>query len=78
MKGIVVDTDEHTVFTKEVLKAQDGKEVPLTLETGGPVIGKATLHYHEESGELRADFEITDPKVKEFLENDLNPRGFEG
>lgn len=57
-------------FTKEALEAQDGKKVPLTLEIGGPVIGKATMHYDPETGNLSAQFQVNDPKIAEFLEGE--------
>lgn len=61
---------QDTVFTKEALQAQDGKVVPLTLEPGGPVIGKATLKYVEEDEALVAHFHVDDPKVADVLRED--------
>lgn len=60
-------------FSKEALKAQDGKSVPLTLENGGPVIGEAKLHFDDVSGELRADFNVTHPGLKKLLESNEPP-----
>jgi hypothetical protein len=62
--------NEHTVFTEEALKAQDGKKVPLTLEIGGPVIGEATMKYEPETGNLMAHFRVDDPNVAEFFNGD--------
>lgn len=59
--------DDFVVFTEEVLAAQDGKKVPLTLENGGPVIGEATLKYDPGEKALKANFRVDDPKVAEFL-----------
>jgi hypothetical protein len=67
-KGMI---PRNEVFTKEALKAQDGKVVPLTLENGGPVIGEATLHYDEGRGDLIADFTVDDPVVAGFLNESL-------
>lgn len=66
--------NDNTVFTKEALKAQDGKEIPLTAEPGGPEIGKATLRYHEELGELLAEFEVTNENLQKRLVKGLNGR----
>lgn len=65
IEGIVWQTNE--VFTEEALMMNDGKEVPLRLEQGGPVIGIATLRYDPEEKALKADFRVDDPKVAEFL-----------
>ena len=54
-------------FTEEALREQDGKEVPITMEPGGPVIGKATLKYDPGEKALKAEFEVEDPKVAEIL-----------
>jgi hypothetical protein len=59
--------DRDYVFTDEALREQDGKQVPLTREPGGPVIGEATLKYDPETGDLNADIRIDDPKLAEFL-----------
>lgn len=56
-------------FSKEVLKAQDGKKIPLKLESGGPTIGEVTLRYDPEIG-LTADMQIDDLQVAEFLTQD--------
>jgi hypothetical protein len=45
-------------FTEEVLKAQDGKKVPLTLGNGGPIIGEATLKYDPDTGALLVEARI--------------------
>lgn len=57
-------------FTEEALKAQDGKKVPLTLESGGPVIGEATMRYDPETGWLQCQFWIDDPQIAEALTGD--------
>lgn len=57
-----------THFSKEALKAQDGKKVPLTMYPGGPVIGEATMRYDSETGNLKAQCEVKDPRVKKLLQ----------
>lgn len=66
IEGVVQKADGE-IFTEEALRAQDGQKVPLTLETGGPVIGEATLHYDEGEKALMASFTIEDPKMAELL-----------
>ena len=61
---------DFNLFTEEALAAQDGKKVPLTLEPGGPVVGEATLKYDPGAKVLKADFQVDDPKVAEFLKQD--------
>jgi hypothetical protein len=61
---------QNEVFTEEVLRAQDGKTVPLTDRLGGNVIGEATFRYDMKTGDLMADFKVDDPKVAEFLKGD--------
>jgi hypothetical protein len=63
--------DEHTHFTEEALKAQDGKKVPLTRELGGPVIGEATLRYDPDVG-IIADMRIDDPQTAELLSEETS------
>jgi hypothetical protein len=63
--------DEHTHFTEEALKAQDGKKVPLTRELGGPVIGEATLRYDPGVG-IIADMRIDDPQIAELLSGETS------
>jgi len=58
----------NEVFTEKALREQDGKEVPVTLYPGGPVIGIATMKYDDEEKVLRADFNITDQDVREWFE----------
>ncbi len=55
-------------FTKEALKAQDGKRVPLTFEPGGPVIGEAIFRYDEATGNLAAGLRIDDDQISAWLE----------
>lgn len=62
--------DEHTVFTEEALKSQDGKKVPLTSKPGGPVIGEATMKYNPETKRLEVQVRVDDPKVAEFFKQD--------
>lgn len=62
--------DEHTVFTEEALRSQDGKKVPLTDRPGGRVIGEATMKYEPETGNLMAEFRVDDPEVAEFFKGD--------
>jgi len=59
--------DDNLRFTEEALKSQDGKKVPLRIGNDGPIVGEATLKFDPKSGGLYGDFEITDPKVAEFL-----------
>lgn len=68
-EGVIVHRQDE-YFTEEALKAQNGKQVPLTLEPGGPVIGKATLRYDSGEKALKADFRVIDPKVADFLGED--------
>lgn len=65
VKGTVQRVDG--VFTEELLKANDGKKVPLTASPGGPVIGEATLTYHPHEKALKAEFTVDDSKMAEFL-----------
>jgi hypothetical protein len=58
--------DDHTHFTKEALKAQDGKKVPLTRELGGPVIGEATLRYDPGVGVI-ADIQIDETQIERIF-----------
>jgi len=60
--------DEHTIFTKEALQAQDGKKVPLKDRPGGRVIGEATMRYDEGTGNLNAEFRVDDVPFREFLQ----------
>lgn len=57
------------VFTKEALRQNDGKVVPLTDRPGGTQIGVATLRFDEEESVLMADFDIDDPEIKKALES---------
>ena len=70
IEGTVQKADGD-IFTEEALRSQDGKKVPLTLETGGPVIGEATLHYDEDEQALMASFDIEDPKMTELLKGSM-------
>lgn len=69
IEAIVQPASEE--FTPEALRSQDGKKVPLTSEQGGSVIGEATLKYNEGTGDLEATLRIDDPKVAEFLKQDM-------
>lgn len=44
---------DHEEFTEEVLRAQDGKKVPLKFGNDGPVVGEATFYYDEGDGTLK-------------------------
>lgn len=59
--------NEHTVFTEEALRSQDGKKVPLTDRPGGRVIGEATMQYDEGTGSLMAQMRVDDAKVAQSL-----------
>jgi hypothetical protein len=65
--------DEHTRFTEEALKSQDGKKVPLTLYPGGPVIGEATMKYDPGTKALEAQCQISDPELAKELRLKLDP-----
>lgn len=65
-EGVIRRVDDH-LFTEEVLKAADGKVVPLRLQPGGPIIGEAHLHYDPGEKALKADFQVDDKGVAEFL-----------
>lgn len=58
---------DFNLFTAEVLAANDGKIVPLTLEIGGPTVGEATLKYVSDDQALKATLRVADPKVAEIL-----------
>jgi hypothetical protein len=64
---------DDPIFTEEALKAQDGRVVPLTDKPGGRVIGDATLHYDPEAKALDAEIRINDPKLAEFVSEQLRP-----
>lgn len=64
-------------FTKEVLKAQDGKKVPLTLKNGGPAIGEATLRYDPDTGALIADMKVDDIQVAKVFGQEASAIIFE-
>lgn len=67
-KDVFVQTwRDGDIYPESVLKAQDGKVIPLTLRPGGPVIGEATLKYNPEKQGLEARFRVDDPKVAEAL-----------
>jgi len=58
---------DDTRFTEQALKDQDGKKVPLTESSGGPVIGEATLKYDPGTQTLSAELRIDDPKLAKEL-----------
>lgn len=64
--------DEAMRLSKEAMKAQDGKKVPVTLEPDGPVIGEATLKYEPDVG-LVGNFKVEDETVAEFLAQKTMP-----
>ena len=59
----------HEHFSREVLKAQDGKRVNLTLENGGPVIGEAVLRFEETTGNLELDAWIDHLELDVWIDN---------
>lgn len=63
----VIRRVDDNLFTEEVLKAADGKVVPLRLRPGGRVIGEAHLYYDPGEKALKADFQVDDQGVAEFL-----------
>lgn len=54
-------------YTPDELRSQDGKEYPLRLNLEGPVIGKAVMRYDEATMTLNAEFEVSDPKIVKYL-----------
>lgn len=54
-------------FPKEVLKAQDGKRVVVTVEDGGRVIGEGTFKYQEDTGDLSVDIRPNNLEMGSFL-----------
>lgn len=71
--GISDRAPDGSIFTKEALKANDGKKIPLTDKPGGEVIGEATLKYDEEHGTMSAELTVTDPKWAELLATSPSP-----
>lgn len=63
--------EDDTHFTEETLKAQDGKSIPVTAYTGGPVVGKATMKYNSETKTLDAELHIDNPELAEQLKAQL-------
>lgn len=62
-----MDYDDHTIYSEEALRSQDGKKVPLTADAGGRVIGEATLKYDPETQTLRAEMRVDDPELAKML-----------
>lgn len=58
-------------FPKEVLKAQDGKRIPLKMGNGGPVIGEAIFRYEEDTGQLMFDARFDNSQVKAWLQDEV-------
>ena len=54
-------------FSKEALKAQDGKSVPLTLENGGPIVGEVIFHYDEGAGDLKLEARLESAPITDWL-----------
>lgn len=69
IEGVVQRVDE--TFTAEALKQNDGKVVPLRSRPGGPIIGNATLHWHENDQALKAAFSSEDPVIADALKGTL-------
>lgn len=75
--GVVQPVTE--VFTEEALRSQDGKEVPVTLGFGGPVIGRGVLKFDGDAKALKAEFTVDDPLVAGFLKGSMTDIiGWEG
>lgn len=55
------------IFTKEALKSQDGKKLPVTKYPGGPVIGECVLKWNEAEGRLDMESVIFDSEMTAFL-----------
>lgn len=58
---------QYDQITKEVLKAQDGRRVNLTLSGDGPVIGEVIFRYDEATGSLEVGGRIDNNKVTAWL-----------
>lgn len=58
-------------FSKETLKAQDGKRVPLTVGNGGPVIGEAIFRYEEDTGRLVFGARFDNSQVEAWLRDEV-------
>lgn len=69
----IAQMNQHTVFTEEALKAQDGKSCALRLGNTGPVIGVATMSYEPHTKALYADLQIDDENVAKFLTDEKPP-----
>lgn len=66
------------IYSKEVLKAQDGKRLPLKLEDG-TVVGEAVFRYEEDTRRLVFDAHIVDVDITNHLmEKLLHPEKNEG
>lgn len=65
-------------FSKEALRAQDGKRVPLTLGVGGPIVGEAVFHYEEDTDSLRFDSHIDIDPVRDWLIDEVSKFSIEG
>lgn len=58
--------DPSDYISAEVLRAQDGKKVKVTLEDGR-VIGEGELHYQEDTSMLEIDMRLNDVEVGAWL-----------
>lgn len=57
---------DREVYSKEVLKSQDGKRLPLKLEDG-TVVGEAVFHYEEDTGRLMFDANLDNVEITSHL-----------
>lgn len=58
------------IFTEEALRAQEGKQIPVTLDDG-EIIGVATLHFDEGEKALMATLDVEDPEMAELLKGPI-------
>jgi hypothetical protein len=69
---------DREVYSKEALKAQDGKRLPLTLEDG-TVVGEVVFRYEEDTCRLVFDarldnVDITNHLMEKLLHPEENER----
>ena len=58
---------DHERLSKEVMKAQDGKRVPLTIAGTDKIVGEAIFRYNEDKAELEIGARIDSVPVAEWL-----------
>jgi|tagenome__1003787_1003787.scaffolds.fasta_scaffold19871865_1 hypothetical protein len=60
-------------FSKDVLKAQDGKRIPLKIGIDGPIIGEAVFRYEEDTGQLLFAARFDNSQVEAWLKDEVGP-----